>query len=78
MGSIRNEDHQVELEDTTPQINNLEIEDVFKDEDEKEGVGVTDLINGLIEILQLEAEGLQDTARQAFGPVKPWDKGQVT
>ena len=34
-----------------------------------------DLINGLVEILWLEIEELQDAARQAFAPVKPWDKG---
>ena len=37
----------------------MRIENVFKDEDEKEGISVTDLIKGLIEILQLEAEKLQ-------------------
>ena len=36
---------------------------------------VTDLINGLVEILWLEAEGLRDTARQVLKLVKPWDEG---
>ena len=52
-------------------INDLEIEDVFKDENGEEGVGVMDLISGLVEILRLEAEELQDATRQAFEPVEP-------
>ena len=40
----------------------LEIEDVFEDKDKREGAGVTDLISGLVEILQLEAEELWDIA----------------
>ena len=53
----------------------MEIGDVFKDKDEEQGTGIMDLINGLIEILQLEAEELQDIVRQAFEPVEPWDTG---
>ena len=56
-------------------INDLKIRDVFKDEDEEEGVGVIDLINGLVEILRLETEELRDAAWQAFEPVEPWDEG---
>ena len=40
----------------------MEIEDVFEDEDEEEGMGVTDLINGLVKILWLEAKELRDVA----------------
>ena len=36
---------------------------------------VTDLINGLVEMLRLETEELRDAARQALEPVKPWDEG---
>ena len=72
---IRNKDHQIELKGTTPWINDLEIKDVFKDEDEKKGISVTDLINGLVEILRLEIKELRDAARQAFRLVEPWDKG---
>ena len=32
---------------------------------------VTDLINGLVEILRLETEELRDAAQQAFEPVEP-------
>ena len=38
-------------------------------------LSVTDLINGLVEILRLETEELRDAARQAFEPVEPWDEG---
>ena len=36
---------------------------------------VTDLINGLVEILRMETAELRDAAREALAPVKPWDKG---
>ena len=41
----------------------MRIKDVFEDEDEEEGVGVMDFINGLVEILWLETEELRDAAR---------------
>ena len=40
----------------------MEIGDVFKDKDEEKGVGIMDFINGLVEILWLEAEELRDIA----------------
>ena len=49
----------------------MEIKDVFKDENKEEGTGITDLINGLVEILRLETKELWNAARQAFEPVKP-------
>ena len=78
MGGIRNKDHQIKTKDTIPQIDDLEIEDVFKGEDEEEGMGVMDFINGLVEILRLETKELRDAAWQTFTPVEPWDEGQVT
>ena len=74
-GGIRSKDQQIESKDAIPWIDDLEMENVFKDEDKEEGVGVIDLINGLVEILRLETEELRDAAQQAFKPVKPWDKG---
>ena len=38
----------------------MRIENVFKVKDEEEGIGVMDFINGLIEILRLEAKELWD------------------
>ena len=43
MGGIRNISHQVKKEDTTPLVNDLEIEGIFKDKD-GEGSSVTDLV----------------------------------
>ena len=63
------------MRDIIPQIDDLRIEDVFKDKNKKERVGVINFINGLVEILWLETEELRDIARQAFEPVKSWDKG---
>ena len=75
MVGIKSEDHQIKLEGTALWINDLRIEDVFEDEDEEKRAGIIDLINGLVEILRLEAKELRDAARQAFEPVEPWDKG---
>ena len=74
MGGIRNEDEQVKPENIIPWIDDLEIGDVFEDEDKEEGVGVMDLINGLVEMLRLEAEEQWDVVWQVFAPVEPWDK----
>jgi len=62
MASIRNKDHQIKLKGTTPWINNLKINNVFKDKNKKEGAGVIDLINRLVEILWLETKYVRDTA----------------
>ena len=53
----------------------MRIEDVFKVKNREEGAGVTDFINGLVEVLRLEPKELRDVARQAFAPVEPWDEG---
>ena len=37
---------------STPLINNLEIGELFKDEDKKGGVGVTDFINRIVQVLK--------------------------
>ena len=55
---IRKEDHQIELGNTTPLIDDLEMQDVFEDEDEERGDGVTDLINGLVDLLSLETQAV--------------------
>ncbi len=77
MGGIKNKGHQIKTRDTVPQIDELKVEDVFKDEDEREGTGVIDLINRLVKVLRLETKELRDTIQQAFKPVEPWDEGQV-
>ena len=46
IGGIRiKEGHQIKIEHSTPLIDDLEIDNLFKDEDEEEGAGVTDFIN---------------------------------
>ena len=59
-GIIKEEDHQIELENTTPLINDLEMQDVFKDEDGERGDGVTDLINGLVDLLSPKTKAVWD------------------
>ena len=55
-GIIRNKDHQIESGNTTPLINNLEIQEVFKNEDEERGGSVIDLIYRLVDLLSLETQ----------------------
>ena len=54
-------------------INNLEIRIIFKDKAKKEGVGVTDFINRIVQVLKEDLERLvistQDTG--LMEPVEP-------
>ena len=59
-GIIKEEDHQIKSENTTPLSNNLEMQDVFKDEDKERGDNVTDLINGLVDLLSLKTRAVWD------------------
>ena len=49
----------------TPLINNLEIKIIFKDKAKEEGVGITDLIYRIVQVLKKDLERLavstQDT-----------------
>ena len=60
-GIIREKDHQIESGNTTPLINNLEMQDVFKDKDKKRGDNIIDLISGLVDLLSLETRAVWDT-----------------
>ena len=57
----------------TPLINDLEIGIIFKDKARKEGVGVIDLINWIVQVLKEDLKRLavstQDT--ELIEPVKP-------
>jgi len=53
-GIIRNKDQQIKSGNTTPLISDLEIQNVFKNEDKERGSSVIDLINGLVNLLLLE------------------------
>ena len=47
--SIRNkEGHQIKIKYSTPLINNLEMEELFKDKNEEERAGVIDLISRIV------------------------------
>ena len=55
-GIIRNKKQQIKLENTTPLINDLEMQEVFKDKDGERGGSVIDLIYGLVDLLSLETQ----------------------
>jgi len=59
-GIIRKKDHQIESGNTTPLIDDLEMQDVFEDKDEKKRDGVIDLINGLVDYLSLKTRAVWD------------------
>ena len=50
--------NQIKEGSTTPLINDLEMQDVFEDEDIKEGAGITDLINQVSQLLRAELKEL--------------------
>ena len=55
-GIVRNKDGQIESGNTTPLINNLEMQEVFKDENGERGGSVMDFIYELVDILSLETQ----------------------
>jgi len=57
-GIIKNKEQQIELGNTIPLINNLEMQEVFKDKDGERGSSITNLINGLIDLLSLETQAV--------------------
>ena len=61
----------------TPLINNLEIRIIFKDKTKEEGVGVTDLIYQIIQVLKEDLEKLAVSIQDVglMEPVKLWDEG---
>jgi len=59
-GIIKKEDHQIESGNTTPLIDDLEIQDVFEDKDKERGDGIMDLISGLVDLLSLETRVVWD------------------
>ena len=64
------------LEYSTPLINNLETK-FFKNKNKKKGVGITDLINRIVQVLKRDLYWVRISAQDAelMEPVKPWDKG---
>ena len=66
---------------STPLVNNLEIEELFKDENKEKGVGVINLINQLVQVLKRELVQLRDSIQELkkvgeLDLVELQDKGQ--
>ena len=55
---------------STPLINNLEIKIIFKDKAGEEGVGVTDFINWIVQVLKEDLEKLT-ISTQDMGLIEP-------
>ena len=73
-GIIRNKKQQIESGNTTPLINDLEMQDVFKDENGERGGSVTDLIYGLVDLLSLETQAVWYATQKGFNPIELWNK----
>ena len=56
-------------------IDDLEIKDIFKDEDGEEEDGVMDSIIVAVVLLERDMNRLVVEAREALELVEPWDKG---
>ena len=64
------EGHQIEDGNATPLINDLEMRDIFEDEDGEEGDGVTDLILAVVGLLERDISRLVMEAREMLEPVE--------
>ena len=55
----------------------MEIDNVFKDKTKEEGAGVTDLINGIVQVLKEDLYWTKISTQNTglIEPVKLWDKG---
>ena len=58
-------------------INNLEIDNVFKNKTNKTGVGITDFIYWTVQVLRENLYWIRISAQDAglMEPVEPWDEG---
>ena len=68
--------NQIETEDTTPLINDLEMQEVFEDEDGEEGAGVTDALSTMLRLLGEESDAARwlIEARSRMEPIEPCDE----
>ena len=73
-GIIKNKEQQNELGNTTPLINDLEMQEVFKDKDGEKRGSVMDLINRLVDILSLKTQVVWYAIQELFNPVELWDE----
>ncbi len=67
IGGIRSGRQQVELKDTIPLVEDLEIGSIFKDEAEEGGDSITDLVITIYQLLRQDLQELVDIME----PVKP-------
>ena len=71
------------MEYSTPLINNLEIEELFKNKDKKKGVGIIDLVNQLVQVLRRELAQLRNSVQEVkevgeLNLVELQNKGQLS
>jgi hypothetical protein len=67
IGGIRNnKGHQIKNRNATPLIDDLEMQDIFKDEDKEEGDGITDLILAVVELLGRDISRLVVEVREVL------------
>ena len=65
MEGIRNKkSYQFKIGYSIPLINNLKMEELFKNKNKKRGVGITDLINQLIQIFKKELVQLKNSVQE--------------
>ena len=50
---MSSEDHQIEIKNTISLVNDLKMQDVFKDKDGKEGSNITNLMEEVLQLLRL-------------------------
>ena len=73
-GIIRNKKQQIKSGNTTPLIDNLEMQEVFKDKDGERGGSVMDLIYGLVDLLSLETQVVWYAVQEGFNLIELWDE----
>ena len=57
-GGIRDREQQIELKDTIPLIDNLEIKSIFKDKAKEGGDSIIDLVMQVCQLLRRELQEL--------------------
>ena len=62
---------------STPLIKDLEIRIIFKDKVKEKGVGVTDFINRIVQVLKRDLYWVRISAQdtELMKPVELWDEG---
>jgi len=70
------EENQIDQEDITPLVSDLEMLGIFEDEAEEEGDGVTDALSTMLRLLGEESEAARwmMEARSRMDPIEPCDE----